>query len=43
MKDEDIDLSHIPEITDWSNAVRGKSIALKQSLTIRRDADADPD
>lgn len=24
MKDEDIDLSDIPEITGWSNAVRGK-------------------
>jgi AbrB family looped-hinge helix DNA binding protein len=24
MKDEDIDLSDIPEITDWSGAVRGK-------------------
>ena len=40
MKDEDIDLSDIPEITDWSNAVVGKFYRpLKQSLTIRLDAD----
>jgi uncharacterized protein (DUF4415 family) len=40
MKDEDIDLSVIPEITDWSNAVVGKFYRpLKQSLTIRLDAD----
>jgi len=40
MKDEDIDLSDIPEITDWSNAVRGKFYRpVKQSLTIRLDAD----
>jgi hypothetical protein len=24
MKDEDIDLSDIPEVTEWSYAVRGK-------------------
>ena len=36
MKDEDIDLSDIPEITDWSNAVVGKFYRpVKQSLTIR--------
>lgn len=40
MKDEDIDLSDIPEITDWSTAVRGKFYRpVKQSLTIRLDAD----
>ena len=40
MKDEDIDLSDIPEITDWSNAVRGRFYRpMKQSLTIRLDAD----
>jgi uncharacterized protein (DUF4415 family) len=40
MKDEGIDLSDIPEITDWSNAVRGKFYRpVKQSLTIRLDAD----
>jgi uncharacterized protein (DUF4415 family) len=40
MKDEDIDLSDIPEITDWSNAIVGKFYRpVKQSLTIRLDAD----
>jgi uncharacterized protein (DUF4415 family) len=40
MKDEDIDLSDIPEITDWSNAVVGRFYRpVKQSLTIRLDAD----
>jgi uncharacterized protein (DUF4415 family) len=40
MKDEDIDLSDIPEITDWSNAIAGKYYRpVKQSLTIRLDAD----
>ena len=40
MKDEDIDLSDIPEITDWSGAVVGKFYRpVKQSLTIRLDAD----
>ena len=40
MKDEDIDLSDIPEITDWSKAVVGKFYRpIKQSLTIRVDAD----
>jgi len=40
MKDQDIGLSDIPEITDWSNAVRGKFYRpVKQSLTIRLDAD----
>lgn len=40
MKDEDIDLSDIPKIADWSNAVVGKFYRpVKQSLTIRLDAD----
>ena len=40
MKDEEIDFSDIPEVTDWSNAVRGKFYRpLKQSLTLRLDAD----
>ncbi len=40
MKDEDIDLSDIPEQLEWSNAVVGKFYRpVKQSLTIRLDAD----
>jgi uncharacterized protein (DUF4415 family) len=40
MKDENIDLSDIPEITDWSKAVVGKFYRpIKKSLTIRVDAD----
>ena len=40
MKDEDIDFSDIPEITDWSKAVVGKFYRpIKKSLTIRVDAD----
>jgi uncharacterized protein (DUF4415 family) len=40
MKDSDIDLSHIPEIRDWSKAVVGKFYRpIKKSLTIRVDAD----
>jgi uncharacterized protein (DUF4415 family) len=40
MKDEDIDLSDIPERTDWSDAIVGKFYRpLKQSLTSRLDAD----
>ncbi len=40
LKDEDIDLSDIPEKTDWSNAVVGKFYRpIKKSLTIRVDAD----
>lgn len=39
-KDEDIDLSDIPEITDWSRAVVGKFYRpIKKSLTIRVDKD----
>ena len=40
LKDEDIDLSDIPEIKDWSKAVVGKFYRpIKKSLTIRVDAD----
>jgi len=40
MKDSEIDLSDIPEITDWSKALVGKFYRpVKQSLTIRLDAD----
>jgi len=40
MKDEDIDLTDIPEKLDWSNAVVGKFYRpTKKSLTIRIDAD----
>jgi uncharacterized protein (DUF4415 family) len=40
MKDEDIDLSDIPETADWSKAVVGKFYRpIKKSLTIRVDAD----
>ena len=40
LADEDIDLSDIPEITDWSGAVRGKFYRpVKQQITLRIDAD----
>ena len=40
MPDEDIDLSDAPEITDWSNAVRGKFYRpVKRQVTLRLDAD----
>ncbi len=40
MKDEQIDLSDIPETADWSKAVVGKFYRpIKKSLTIRVDAD----
>jgi len=40
IRDEDINLSDIPEITDWSNAVRGKFYRpIKKSVTVRLDAD----
>jgi uncharacterized protein (DUF4415 family) len=39
-KSHDIDLSDIPEVTDWSKAVVGKFYRpIKKSLTIRIDAD----
>ena len=40
LKDEEIDLSDIPPLKDWSNAAIGKFYRpRKQSLTIRIDAD----
>jgi len=39
-QDRDIDLSDIPEMTDWSQAVVGRFYRpIKKSLTIRIDAD----
>ena len=40
LRDEDIDLSDMPEITDFSNMVSGKFYRpIKQQLTLRLDAD----
>lgn len=40
MRDEDIDTSDIPEITDWSHAVVGKFYRpVKEPVTLRLDAD----
>lgn len=40
MKDENIDFSDIPEVTDWSGAVRGMFYRpIKKSVTLRVDAD----
>lgn len=40
LRDEDIDTSDIPEITDWSKAVVGKFYRpIKSPITIRLDAD----
>ena len=40
MPDDQIDLSDIPEVTDWSNGVVGKFYRpIKKPLTIRIDAD----
>lgn len=40
MSDEDIDFSDIPEVTDWTGAVRGKFYRPeKQTVTIRLDSD----
>lgn len=40
MPDEAIDTSDIPEVTDWTHAVRGKFYRpIKQQLTLRLDAD----
>jgi len=40
LSDEEIDTSDIPEVLDFSNAVRGKFYRpLKKSVTIRLDAD----
>ena len=40
MPDDQIDLSDMPEITDWSNAVQGKFYRpVKRQVTLRIDAD----
>lgn len=40
LPDRGIDLTDLPEVKDWSNAVVGKFYRpLKKSLTIRLDAD----
>jgi uncharacterized protein (DUF4415 family) len=40
MREEDIDTSDIPEVTDWSSAVTGKFYRpVKQQVTLRIDAD----
>jgi len=40
MPDEEIDVSDIPEITDWSKAVVGRFYRpVKEAVTIRLDAD----
>ena len=40
LADEDIDLSDIPEITNWTGAARGKVYRpVKQQITPRIDAD----
>ena len=41
MKDEDIDLSDIPELTDeqWAKSRPGRFRPVKQPMTIRLDAD----
>jgi uncharacterized protein (DUF4415 family) len=39
-KDSEIDFSDLPEITDWSEAVRGMFYKpVKKSVTLRLDAD----
>jgi uncharacterized protein (DUF4415 family) len=39
-EDKDIDFSDIPEILDWTNAVRGKFYRpIKKPVTLRLDAD----
>ena len=40
LPDDQIDFSDIPEILDWSKAVRGKFYRpIKKSVTVRLDAD----
>ncbi len=40
MTDDDIDFSDMPEVTDWTGAVRGKFYRpVKQQVTLRLDAD----
>ena len=41
LSDDQLDLSDIPEITDWNNAIRHKSFyrPIKKQTSIRLDAD----
>ena len=40
LPDESIDLTEMPEVADWSDAIRGKFYRpVKQQLTLRLDAD----
>ncbi len=39
MPDDAIDTSDMPEVTDWTGAVRGRYARPKASITIRLDAD----
>lgn len=40
MKESDIDFSDLPEITEWSEAIRGKFYRpVKKQITLRLDAD----
>lgn len=39
LPDEKIDTSDIPEVADWSSAVRGHGRSRKEAVTIRLDAD----
>jgi uncharacterized protein (DUF4415 family) len=40
LRDEEIDLTNLPEVLDWSGAFVGKYYRpIKKSLTIRLDAD----
>jgi uncharacterized protein (DUF4415 family) len=40
LRDDEIDLTHIPPLANWNNAVIGKFYRpIKKSLTIRLDAD----
>jgi uncharacterized protein (DUF4415 family) len=40
LRDDEIDLTDLPEVLDWSGAVVGKYYRpIKKSLTIRLDAD----
>jgi uncharacterized protein (DUF4415 family) len=40
MRDEDIDTSDIPEVTDWRDAVRGRFYRpVKKAISLRVDAD----
>ncbi len=39
LPDEQIDTVDVPEVTDWSGAVRGLYRPRKQAITIRLDAD----